>query len=81
MDFNIRQKGRKSDRDKSMIRLLKSPANMASGTSTIILLSDPNELCDSYSFAIVDKFLEYQCIFEKQQQQLLINCILLPEQV
>ena len=31
MNFNIKQKGRKSDRDKSMIKILKSPAIMASG--------------------------------------------------
>ena len=47
MNFNIRQKGRKSDRDKSMIKLLKSPAIMASGISNIIILSsNPNDLCD-----------------------------------
>ena len=47
MNFNIRQKGRKSDRDKSMMKLLKSPAIMASGISNIIILSsDPDELCD-----------------------------------
>ena len=81
-----------------MIRLLKSPAIMASGISTIIILSEPNEFCDrlllqekhygNHSnlnneeiFAIVDKFLEYQCISKKQHQQLLIKCNLLPEQV
>ena len=31
MNFDIKQKGRKSNRDKSMIKLLKSPAIMASG--------------------------------------------------
>ena len=47
MNFNIRQKGRKSDRDKSMKKLLKSPAIMASGISNIIILSsDPDDLCD-----------------------------------
>ena len=45
MNFNIKQKGRKSDRDKSMINLLKSPAIMASVVSnTIFLSSDPDEL-------------------------------------
>ena len=33
MNFNIKEKGKKSDRDKSIIRLLKSPAIMASGVS------------------------------------------------
>ena len=35
MNFNIRQKGNKSDRDKSIIRLLRSPRIMASGVTTI----------------------------------------------
>ena len=43
LDFNIYQIGRKSDRDKSMINLLKSPAIIASGISNIIfLLSNPD---------------------------------------
>ena len=47
MNFNIKQKGKKSDRDKSIIRLLKSPANMASGISKILFLStDPDALCN-----------------------------------
>ena len=46
MNFNIRQKGRKSDRDKSMIKLLKLPAIMASGVTTIFLSENPDELCD-----------------------------------
>ena len=46
MKFDIKQKGRKSDPDRSIIRLLKPPAIMASGISTIILPSDPDELCN-----------------------------------
>ena len=46
MKFDIRQKGRKSDRDRSVIRLLKPPGMMASRIPTILLPSDPNELCD-----------------------------------
>ena len=46
MNFNIKQKGHKSNQDKSIIRLLNSPAIMASGISkTIFLSSDPDELC------------------------------------
>ena len=33
MNFNIRQKGRKSNGDKSMMRLVKSPTILVSGTS------------------------------------------------
>ena len=47
MKFDIKQKRRKSNRDKSVIRLLKSPAIMAPGISkTIFLPSDPDELCN-----------------------------------
>ena len=56
LNFNIKQKGNKSDRDKSITRLLKSPAIMASGISrTIILSSDPNELCDSLRLILQEK--------------------------
>ena len=44
MKFKTRQKGRKSHRDKSMVRLLTSPAIMAPRISTKVPLSDPNEL-------------------------------------
>ena len=47
MNFNIKEKGRKSDRDKELLKLLKLPAIMASGISNIIVLSsDPDELCN-----------------------------------
>ena len=55
MNFDIKQKGRKSDRDKSVIRLLKSPAIMASGISTIFLSSHPNELCDRLKILLQQK--------------------------
>ena len=56
MNINIRQKGKKSDRDKSIVRLLRSPAIMASGVSkTIFLSSDPNELCDRLKLLLQEK--------------------------
>ena len=56
MNFNIKQKGRKGDRDKSMTKLLKSPAIMASGISnTIFLSSDPDELCDRLRLLLQEK--------------------------
>ena len=55
-NFNIKQKGRKSDRDKSMIKILISPAIMASGFSnTIFLSSDPDELCDRLRLLLQEK--------------------------
>ena len=56
MNFNIEEKGKKSDRDKSMVRLLRSPAIMASGVSkTLFLSSDPNELCDRLKLLLQEK--------------------------
>ena len=56
MNFNIRQKGNKSDRDKSIIRLLRSPRIMASGVSkTIFLSSDPDELCNRLKLILQEK--------------------------
>ena len=56
MNFNIKQKGNKSNRDKSIIRLLKSPAIMASGISKILFLSsDPDELCNRLKLLLQEK--------------------------
>ena len=46
MNFDVKKIRRPSTIDGSVIRILKSPAIMASGLSTIFLSSDPNELCD-----------------------------------
>ena len=56
MNFNTKQKGNKSDRDKSIIRFLKSHAIMASGISRIIILSsDAIELCDRLRLLLQEK--------------------------
>ena len=47
MHFDERRVGNKSTRDRTLLKLLNSPAIMASGVSkTIFLSSGPNELCD-----------------------------------
>ena len=47
INYDVKSTGRPSTRHNSMVRLLDQPAIMASGFSkTIILSSDPNELCD-----------------------------------
>ena len=47
MHFDERRVGNKSIRGRKLIKLLNSPAIMASGVSkTLFLSSDPNELCD-----------------------------------
>ena len=58
MSFKIRQKGRKSPSDMSLIKLIKSPAIMASGNSSKILLCDLDELCDRIKYLLKKNMLE-----------------------
>ena len=93
MNFDIKNIGRSSTRDKSPIKLPNSPAIMASGISTIFLPENPHDLCKRLKLllqekqagnnsdiinkefiAIVDKKLEYKCIFKKQHEGFLNNC-------
>ena len=56
MNYDIKSTGRPSVRHNSMVRLLDQPAIMASGFSkTIILSSDPNELCDRLKLLLQEK--------------------------
>ena len=56
MSYDTKSTGRPSVRHNSRIRLLDQPAIMASGISkTIILSSDPNELCDRLKLLIKEK--------------------------
>ena len=56
MKYDIKSTGRPSVRHNSMVRLLDQPAIMASGFSkTIILSSDPNELCDILKLLLQEK--------------------------
>ena len=56
MHFDERRVGNKSTRDRTLIKLLNSPAIMASGVSkTIFLSSDPNELCDRLKLLLQEK--------------------------
>ena len=56
MNYDIKSTGRPSTRHNAMIRLLDQPAIMASGFSkTIILSSDPNELCERLKLLLQEK--------------------------
>ena len=61
MNFNIRQKGQKSHREKSMINLLKSPAIMASGVTTILLSENPFELYERLKILLQEKQAGNNC--------------------
>ena len=56
MNYDVKSIGRPSPRHSSIIKILNSPAVMASGISkTIILSSDPNELCDRLRLLLQEK--------------------------
>ena len=55
MFFEETALGKKTTRDKSLIRLLKLPAIMASGISTIILPEKNNELCDRFEVLLQEE--------------------------
>ena len=56
MNFDKSRVGNKSTRDRNLITLLNSPAIMASGISkTIILSSDPDELCERLKLLLQEK--------------------------
>ena len=56
MNYDVKSIGRRSPRHSSIIKILNSPAIMASGISkTIILSSDPNELCDILKLLLQEK--------------------------
>ena len=56
MNYDTKTTGRPSVRHSSLIRLLDQPAVMASGVSkTIILSSNPNELCDRLKLLLQEK--------------------------
>ena len=62
MKYDINSTGRPSVRHNSMIRLLDQPATMASGFSkTIILSSDPNELCDRLKLLLQEQHAGNNC--------------------
>ena len=55
MNFDTKAQGNKSTRDRTLIKLLKSPAIIASGISTIFLSSDPDELCNRLKLLLQEK--------------------------
>ena len=56
MNYDTKSTGGPSIRHSSIIKLLKSPAIMASGISkSIILCSDPNEVCDKLTLILQEK--------------------------
>ena len=56
MNYDTKSTGRPSTRHASIIKILESPAIMASGVSkTIFLSSDANELCDRLKILLQEK--------------------------
>ena len=59
MNFDTKAQGNKSTRDRTLIKLLKSPVIIASGISTIFLSSDPDELCNRLKLLLQEKHAGY----------------------
>ena len=55
MKFSFKQKVRKTPREESFIRLLKSTAIMGLGASTKFLPADANEICDRINLLLQEK--------------------------
>ena len=55
MNFDNKQKGRKTNRNKSLITSPKSPAIMVSVFSAIISPEIPNELCERFKLLLQEK--------------------------
>ena len=58
MHFDMKAVGKKSTRDKTLIKILKSPGLMVTATGvsqTIFLSSDPDELCDRLKLLLQEK--------------------------
>ena len=58
MHFDMKAVGKKSTRDKTLIKLLESPGLMVTATGvsqTIFLSSDPDELCDRLKLLLQEK--------------------------
>ena len=55
MKFKIKQVGRKSPGHRFLKKLVESPADMASGISTVTLSSNHNELCDRLKSLLQEK--------------------------
>ena len=55
MNFDMRAQGNKSTRDRTLIKLLKSPAVMATGVTTIFLSENPDELCNRLKLLLQEK--------------------------
>ena len=55
MNYDTKSTGRPSTRHTSIIKILESPAIMASGVTTIFFSEDPNELCDRLKLLLQEK--------------------------
>ena len=56
LNFDTKARGRKTTRDRTLKKLLKSSAIMASGTSAIFLSFYPDELCHTFKLILQENF-------------------------
>ena len=78
-NFDLKAQGNKSTRDRTLIKLLKSPGLIvsASGISkTIFLSSDPNELCERLKLLLQEKKAGNNCEIIKDEIVVIIDKLL-----
>ena len=75
MNFNFKQKRRKNDRDNYMIKLLKSPAIMASGVTTTFLSENLDEFCDRLKLLLQKNAGNHSDIINKEIIAIVENLI------
>ena len=55
MNLDLKAQGNKSARDRTLLKLLKSRALMASGVTAIFLSENPGDLCNRLSILLQEK--------------------------
>ena len=77
MNYNVKNTGRPGVRHKSMIRLFDQPDIMASGFGkTIILSSDPDELCNRLKLLLQEKHAGNNCDIINEESVAIVDKLL-----
>ena len=73
-NFDLKAQGNKSTRDRTLVKLLKSPAIMASGVSnTKFLSSDPDGLCERLKLLLQEKQAGNNCDIVNQENVAIVD--------
>ena len=76
MHSDVKSIGNKSTRDRTLGKLLKSPANMASGLSTIFLPANADELCERLKLLLEERQAGNNCDLINEKMIAIIDKLL-----